>query len=314
MKALLLTPLVLLISNPLNWKIVSTKGPEPRYINKLVSTDQGLLMFGGKNSTNNGFDDLWLWQEGEWQLLGNGATKRWDHSFSYNTDDKKLILFGGRSFSDEAEEKLRMDLGDTWVYKNNNWVKLEIEGPSNRSSHAMTYDQKNGKVVMFGGRNEQEILRDTWIFDGAKWVLLEATGPAARYGHTLVYDEKTRLSYLFGGFDGKKLLNDFWTFNGQEWIELSVESGPSARMAHTMKFDNQGEGLLFSGWDDSNQVSDEMWIWKENEWSKIENNNGPQARLSAALGFNNIANEFILFGGSSKFGDGFFTETWRLKN
>ncbi len=37
------------------WEIVSNTGLEPRYINEIVSTEQGLMIFGGKNNRNDDF-------------------------------------------------------------------------------------------------------------------------------------------------------------------------------------------------------------------------------------------------------------------
>ena len=266
MKISLIIIAFLLSLNTYEWQIVSNSGPEPRYINQLVYANNRLILYGGKTNSNRGFDDLWEWKDGNWNLIGYGASKRWDHNYVYMENSDQIFLFGGRTFLEAQDKKERVDLNDSWIYKNQSWEKLKIIGPNARSSHSLVYDQKKKRVILFGGRNKEDIFEDTWSFDGKKWKKLDASGPSQRYGHTLAYDNKSEIIYLFGGYNGEKLLNDFWMFNGKVWTQLETKEKPSPRMAHSMKFDNNGNAILFGGWDDSNSVSGELWFWGDNKW------------------------------------------------
>lgn len=310
MKPILIILALQLSINNYEWQIVSDDGPEPRYINNLVYAKNALLLYGGKNNKNKGFDDLWEWKDNKWNLIGKGAPKRWDHSFTYMNNLDLIFLFGGRTFTEKRGKEERTDLNDNWIYKNGQWKKLEIDSPEPRSSHTLTYFQDDNQVILFGGRNSDEIFEDTWIFDGINWNRLEIAGPKGRYGHTMTYDPESKTIFLFGGHDGKKLLNDFWAYNGEEWIEIKSEKKPSPRMAHTMQFDNNGTAILFGGWD--NSVSGELWFWIDNQWRLSDMKQSPQARLSATIGYDELHNEFILFGGSTGFSGQFLPETWRL--
>ncbi len=298
------------ISN--GWQIVSLDGPEPRYINQLVYAEDALVLFGGKNSSSKGFNDLWEWRDSKWNFIGNGATGRWDHCYAYMENQKQLFLFGGRTFQRMEGKEERVDLNDNWIYKNREWKKLEIDSPEPRSSHSITYFQNKNIVVLFGGRNKDKIMDDTWAFDGKKWSRLEMNGPGKRYGHTMSYDPASHTVFLFGGFDGENLLNDLWSFNGEEWIQVETKGTPSPRMAHAMQFDERGNAVLFGGWSESNSVADDLWILANGEWQRKNTEKMPKGRLSGAIGFDSTQNEFILFGGSTGFNGEFLPETWRL--
>ena len=196
MKILLVT-LALLLSNTYEWQIVSSNGPEPRYINQMIYANNRLILYGGKNSDNKGFDDLWEWKNGKWNSLGNGATKRWDHSYAYMENYDQIFIFGGRTFKDIQGKEERVDLNDNWIYKNGEWKKLEINSPDPRSSHSIVFYQNKQQVILFGGRSKDEIFGDTWSFDGEKWNKLEVFGPVKRYGHTLTYNSASKTIYLF---------------------------------------------------------------------------------------------------------------------
>ena len=299
----------------IKWKIVSETGPPTRYINTMVCAENSLLLFGGKNGNNKGFNDLWEWRDGSWNPLGNWGIKRWDHSYVYMKNKDQLFLFGGRTFKVIQGKEERVDLNDNWFYKNRKWKKLEIESPPPRSSHSIVFCQNSNLAILFGGRNKDDIFNDTWSFDGKKWSKLTITGPTKRYGHALSYDPISEKVYLFGGFDGEKLLNDFWVFNGTKWTEIETKIKPSPRIAHAMQFDNDGnacailgDGLIFV----SIKVAGNLWIWTNGEWVYFNTEKMPEGRLSCAIGYDSAHNEFILFGGSTGFDGKFLPETWRL--
>ncbi|WP_190810968.1 kelch repeat-containing protein [Flagellimonas sp. S3867] len=315
MRIIILFLIVSVASCSSKWEVASSIGPEPRYISQLISIDNNLILFGGKNDTKD-FNDLWSWNGSKWNLIGNGATKRWDHSYVYMKNFNQIFLFGGRAFEETEGKEERIELNDNWVYINNTWKQLKIESPEKRSAHTLVFNEKIGSVILFGGRNNEMVFNDTWSFNGKEWKKLNSLGPKGRFGHTLKYDKISENIYLFGGHDGKNLLNDLWVFDGVQWIEINSGVKPSPRMAHAMEFDNNGNAILFGGWDNKNSVSNELWLLKKKIWTQINTETKPQARLAHAIGFDQSNNEFIMFGGSSGFNGKFLSETWKfiLKN
>ena len=59
-------------------------------------------------------------------------------------------------------------LNDTWEWDGAQWTKMNIPGPGKRTLHAMAYDSKRRKVVVFGGQsilgNVEPFLNDTWEY------------------------------------------------------------------------------------------------------------------------------------------------------
>ena len=311
---LLMLIIVFCISCTTGWRVVSSEGPEPRYINKIIHAGNHMVLFGGKNNLSTGFNDLWTWTGNKWEPMGAGATRRWDHSYVYMEDAAQIFMFGGRTFDKTDSEQIRIDLNDNWIFKDTGWVELDILSPDKRSSHGLAYRGKDKTAILFGGRNHEKVFDDTWSFNGMVWRKLDISGPKARFGHTLCYDKKSGNIYLFGGHDGKDLLDDYWLFNGTYWVEVESTTRPSPRMAHAMEFDHEGNAILFGGWESSNSVSGEFWYWDGGDWTKINTDKMPQPRLSHAVGFDPSRGEFILFGGSTGFNGDFLSETWSIRS
>ncbi len=300
--------LLFLLQGFSNWKKLDVNAPPPRYIQNLVRVEDQLFFFGGKNNTNDGFDDLWTWRRGKWVLINTGATKRWDHGFAFHRKSDQIVLFGGRT---SGRNNNRIELGDTWVYHNNLWSMLNIDGPEPRSSFAIAYHSESGQLILFGGRNGAKVFDDTWAFNGTSWYQLGISGPEGRMGHSLVHDRKTNQLILFGGHNGKALLGDTWVFDGSVWKKSNTNFSPSPRMAHAMEFDDHGTGILYGGW--TGETSNETWRWRDNEWRLVPTGPSSVPILGHAIGYDDLNNQFIVFGGSSKFGEGFNQYSRALK-
>jgi hypothetical protein len=68
------------------------------------------------------------------------------------------ILFGGSRINDEVND-------NTWLWDGQFWTHTQDIGPSARASHAMAYDIRRDRVVLFGGRGVAAGIpptSDTW--------------------------------------------------------------------------------------------------------------------------------------------------------
>src|SRR5262252_1416508 len=81
------------------------------------------------------------------------------------------------------------------------WTQRSAIGPAPRASHAMAFDSKRGRVVLFGGRSVEgnHFFGDTWEWDGSYWTQLDDVGPAPRINHAMAYDGARGVTLLFGG-------------------------------------------------------------------------------------------------------------------
>ena len=112
------------------------------------------------------------------------------------------------------------------------WVQLSpTNSPPARSYLAMTYDPVSGKIIMFGGVDENGYLNDTWEFDGVTWTQITTnTPPPARSAAQMAYDSVARKVVLYGGFDGANYLGDTWLWDGatSQWTQATPTHQPPA--------------------------------------------------------------------------------------
>jgi len=60
-------------------------------------------------------------------------------------------------------------------------------GPSACSQHAMAFDAKRHRTVLFRG-GPGGASAETWEWDGEEWTQIEDTGPSPRLKHAMTYD------------------------------------------------------------------------------------------------------------------------------
>ena len=123
-------------------------------------------------------------------------------------------------------------------------VKLSWEispEPPLRCYTAMAFDQKTGKIVLFGGEGVYGAYNDTWIYDckTRKWSQVHpGIAPSPRLGHGMVaYDGKV---YLAGGFEPRgsmsylaglwwRLPIDVWCFDLSKQTWTLLKNGEAKR-------------------------------------------------------------------------------------
>lgn len=177
------------------------------------------------------------------------------------------------------------------------WTCKRRFGPSARMSHAMAFDSRRARSVLFGGLAPDTAthLDDTWIWQGESWTQTNDIGPAPRSEAAMAYDETRDRVVLFGGYDGNATFNDTWEWNGEDWTQ-TAESGPSARRGHSMVFDNRRKRMLLFGGEASGVALDDTWEWNGEEWVQVEDS-GPSPRSYHAMAFDRKRARAVLFGG-----------------
>lgn len=225
---------------------------------------------------------------------------------AYHDDAETILLFGGYC----SLKKTR--LNDLWVYDGEKWNRLDpTNSPEPRSGHQMVYDKFNKRLVLFGGKgNDNEILNDTWIFKEGKWLKLNISGPPPRQSHRLVYLENGRM-LLFGGSNHEGSLNDTWVLTQQEWRSYQSTNSPAARRQHTMSYDAEREKVvMFGGFDrieNAKTIYDDTWEWDvQNGW-RMSTANPSMARDHHAMVYDQKNKVTVLFGG---YNQTYLGDTW----
>lgn len=281
-----------------------------------------VLAYGGANSIYDPsetilydfvYDDLLMWNGSCWNTApGSNPTLRIQHAMAYDAARNEVVLYGGR-----VADGGNGFFADTWVWKQNRWVRRDAPGPGGRFGHAMAYDHERQTIVLVGGRHCQlgaDCLNwsggsgcgppghQTWEWDGDTWVLRHTGSPGDHEFHAMTYDKARTVTVLFGGFSaGQVMTSDTWEWDGTDWT-LRTSSGPSARYGHGMAYDSvRNVTLLFGGIidrNDPNQRSNELWEWDGDTWWQVPMNGPwPAARADHMFAFDEARGVAVLFGG-----------------
>ncbi len=181
------------------WVLAATDGPPP-VVDFAMAYDeqhQVVVLFGGSQySSGSGFSvkgDTWEWDGVSWTLRAtNGPEPRALHAMAYDSLRGVTVLFGGVNYLD-WNGYCYTSLDDTWEWDGATWTLRCTGGPIARCSHAMTFDQERGVVVLSGGEEGAicdggSFYADTWEWNGSTWRRGQAVGPNVRGAHSMVYD------------------------------------------------------------------------------------------------------------------------------
>ena len=172
--------------------------------------------------------------------------------------------------------------GDTWEFAGSTWAKVASQSPPARQAHAMVFDERRGRTVIFGGTGSYgpdqrpPRLGDVWEFDGRRWSAREfANGPGPRTSPGAAYDSKRGVTVVFGGVDGSGFLGDLWAWTGAEWRKLADASsaGPVPRAMGQLAYDQRRDRVVLfggrKGWPDGDL--NDTWEWDGATWRRIGN-------------------------------------------
>ncbi|MBA2544918.1 MAG: hypothetical protein H0V17_35070, partial [Deltaproteobacteria bacterium] len=144
-------------------------------------------------------------------------------AMAYDAHRGVFVMFGG--FKPDSTNEI--GFADTWIGSIADclpdhciaWSESPVSNrPSERRSHAMTFDEARGRVVLFGGQLGPELFDDTWEWDGRAWTQVSiGAGPPSRSRFAMTYDAARRRTVLFGGQNKSGQLDDTWEWDGETW-------------------------------------------------------------------------------------------------
>ena len=190
----------------------------------------------------------------------------------------------------------------------------QVGTPRARYRHSMFYLPARGRVQLFGGRDDSNLisaqLRDLWEWDGRRWSnMTVGDGPSARSNPAAVYDEQRQRVVLFGGFDlYGTMFDDLWEWDGQTW-ERRVQIGrrPAGRTAMCASYDSDRQRVVVFSGSAAGILPAETWEWDGGAWS-LRATSGPAPRQGAHCVYDRARRVTVLFGGDDL--TRFFGDTW----
>jgi hypothetical protein len=154
------------------------------------------------------------------------------------------------------------------------WTQRQDIGPSSRAQHAMAYDGKRKRTILFGGSRfpyyTADNFSDTWEWDGEYWLQVSQFGPPPLAAHSMTYDVARERIVLYGN-------PGTWEWDGASWTQVA-DVGPGTNHAAMVYDGHREQVMLFGGWGDGGAHGD-TWYWDGIEWTQ-ESESGPAAHGS----------------------------------
>jgi N-acetylneuraminic acid mutarotase len=194
---------------------------------------------------------------------------------AYDAESDRMVLFGGMDW-DSEQGNIRLH-DDTWTYDfdSNTWTKMAPQvSPPGRHFHAMAYDARSDRVILFGGSPSRD---DTWAYDHNTdaWEELEpAIKPTDRVSCAMVYDPVSGRVILFGGESGLEALDDTWAYDYETntWTDLAPVTHPSKRARYAAAYSTGAERIIiFGGGPSREELTDQTWTYDPgaNTWTNL---------------------------------------------
>jgi hypothetical protein len=169
----------------------------------------------------------------------------------YDHANRTVMLFGGQVANVRYFD-------DIWSWTGATWTLLKpSRRPPARASAAIAFDEKTGKVVVYGGGAHAEggpgqigvPLDDTWTWAAGAWTIDPvAFTPGARLGAAMAPDVSGDRLLLFGGVMCPALDASLYAWAAGAWSVVNAAAGPSARSGMSMAFDPvRRQVVLFGG-------------------------------------------------------------------
>ena len=165
------------------------------------------VMYGGQDADRRFRNDTWTWNGEVWtmvdSLTGPGGVGH--HGMAYDERRERVVRVGGsgpngargtwewdgvrweQRATDGPTQHTRIAYDAvrgvmvvldrqsvTWTWDGVRWQRLDVPGPTTRVVHAMAYDARSRRIVLFGGSGPggsppYSALRDVWEWDGSSW-------------------------------------------------------------------------------------------------------------------------------------------------
>lgn len=219
-------------------------------------------------------------------------------AMAYDTARELFVLFGGT----KGPAGPLAQLDDTWIYDGHAWQELTPSfSPAPRNGHALAYDAKRDRTVLFGGvggNPQASSFDDMWQWNGTTWVETphSATWPSSRVFATMAYDSARDVVVMFGGTHLTTLINldldDTWEWDGATWTERTPTNRPPTQTGHAMAYDPSRGVIVMVGQEPANPRA-VVWEFDGTTWQRKARAVAPPARDFATVGYDSAQRAIV---------------------
>jgi hypothetical protein len=312
------------LSGSVEWQLLSDHSPAGSRFYLAAVHDpvrHRMIVYGGV--TNGGV----ICEDGVWALALSGAPawsqvasvgpgRRYSTAAAYDSDQDRLLVFGGRKGPSEFEN-------DVWSLplSGGSWTQLSIGGiaPTPRSAAGCAFDPDHDRLLLHGGgRGQATTFVDSWSLALAgtpAWTKI--SDPMPRSGATAVLDEPRARMIVFGGTDPytTELKDDLWAYSSasDDWQRIDAGAGPLARTEHAAFYDPvRDRTWMFGG--SGPAYRNDLWSLAPSgeglAWQPVDAGPAPEPRASHTLVYDPRRDRALLFGGRGELGR--FNDVWEL--
>ena len=244
-----------------NWQVERYDGPHLIGASATFDANGDFVVFG--LTSPGDASELWVLRVSGWERLwrstGNPSMRVFSLLF-YDPTSGDLVLYGGSAWTGT---ELGPSLGDTWVWRGNQWQVAPVGGPAPRRSPQFTAATAMSPPTLLGGVNIDayygvgptlQNFGDMWQWINGSWHHVPAAveAPAGAYG----LFEIAWGSYWYVGKD-----NSVWRYDVDRWKQVSINSPLRARYAAAGYFDEIRQQLVVTGGIDwvADKVASDVW-------------------------------------------------------
>ncbi|MGI9058955.1 MAG: Kelch repeat-containing protein [Ktedonobacteraceae bacterium] len=251
--------------------------PAPRMNAAMVwdSVDQKVLLYGGVDTSNTYFGDLWSFDPGTkaWTALQCSGGSLGARASNAVWDGQHMLLLGGTNTSGL--------LKDFWAYtpsaSGGSWQQLAAFPVGPRSYQTIVWDSHDNRLYTFGGLDSNGLQQsDFWMYSTtSSWVKVtpsSTNNPLGRQEAIGAWDSKNNVFLMMGGWETGQGVPFWgvWAFDPvQNAWGLVTPLYPDANGQYTGPHIIPGRTAATMVWDASNQRA---YIYAGNSSYKGRNN------------------------------------------
>ena len=153
------------------WRRVESDNPGERAHHAMAYDGRRsrVVLHGGFGSDGGNRGDTWEWDGAGWRMATtDGPPPRSHARLAYDAARGLTVMFGGRARNVSGQLS---PTDETWLWDGARWHEAApAVRPLARTVHALAYDRRRQRVVLFSGGAALEATQaDTWEWDGASW-------------------------------------------------------------------------------------------------------------------------------------------------